>query len=285
MPLAKQGPIAVIAGSGRLPVLVVEALARSGREHRVLGFRGFVCADLRRRADALVDILDVRTSLEYLRNWSPAAVTSAGGVRRPSASALLGAFSAFRNRREIADLVARGDDGLLRGMVGLVEGEGHTVVGVHELAPDLLARAGVQGGVRPDEHDERSIAAGIGLLGSLSAHDVGQAAVVVERRVLAVEGPEGTDRMLRRAGRLAAPWRPWRKQARGVLVKAVKKGQDLRVDMPAIGARTIVEAKRAGLRGVAIGAGSTIVIDRENTVDTANRLGLFLVGVDVPWTA
>ena len=280
-----EGPLALVAGSGRFPVLVSEALARAGREHRILAFRGFTALDLRRKADAVVDLLDVARSLACLREWRPAAVIPAGGVRRPAPSALLGALAAFRNRREIADLVARGDDGLLRGVIALVEDQGHPVIGAHEVAPDLLSPSGVQGRHRPDEADQRSIAAGIALLESLSAHDVGQGVVLHARRVLAVEGPEGTDRMLRRAGRLAMGWRVWRPPPGAVLVKAVKKGQDLRVDMPAIGPRTVTEAKRAGLRGIAVGAGSTLILEREKVLEVADRLGLFLVGVDLPWAA
>jgi DUF1009 family protein len=68
-----------------------------------------------------------------------------------------------------------------------------------------------------------------------------------------------------------------------VLIKAAKRGQDLRVDMPTIGPRTVIEAGRAGLSGIAIGAGSTFVLDQEKTLSVADRLGLFLVAVDLPW--
>lgn len=282
MSLPAEGPVAVLAGSGRLPVLVAAALARSGRDHRILAVRGFAPPALRAKAHAVTDLLDVRGIIACLRSWSPAAVTLAGGVSRPAPAAVLGAYAAVRNRQEIGNLMARGDDGLLRGVVSLLEDEGHAVVGAHEIAPDLLAGAGVQGRLHPGEDDRRAIATGVRLLQSLSPYDVGQAAVVVGERVLAVEGPEGTDRMLRRVGSLGRRWPLARRRAAGVLVKTAKTGQDLRIDMPAIGPRTFAEAARAGLRGVAVGAGSTLIIDREEAIGTADRLGLFLIGLDLP---
>jgi DUF1009 family protein len=280
----KDGPVAILAGSGQLPVQLAEHLERTGREHRILAFRGFVGRDVRRRAHATVDLLDLKTIMQTLDAWRPHAVTLVGAVRRPGMSALLGAYSLLRNRQEVRDVISRGDDQVLRGAVRLLEDRGHRVVGAHELAPDLLAPPGLQGDVAPGPEEERAIRMGLEVLGALSGFDIGQATVVAGQHVLAIEGPEGTDRMLRRVARIRHPWFVRRRRREGgALVKAAKRGQDLRVDMPAIGPRTLVEAARAGLSGVAIGAGSTLVLDREETVRTADRLGLFLQVVDLPW--
>jgi UDP-2,3-diacylglucosamine hydrolase len=125
---------------------------------------------------------------------------------------------------------------------------------------------------------------GLDLLASLSAFDIGQAVIVARKHVLAIEGPEGTDRMLRRVRGLRRSWLGMRRRKEGgVLIKAAKRGQDLRVDMPTIGPRTVFEAARAGLSGIAVGAGSTLVLEQEEALRTADRLGLFLVAVDLPW--
>jgi DUF1009 family protein len=188
-------------------------------------------------------------------------------------------FSALRNQALIKELMARGDDSLLRGAVDLLEERGHRVVGVQEIAPELLAPAGVLGSIHPKPEDEGAVAKGLDLLRRLSAFDVGQAAVVAGERVLAVEGPEGTDRMLRRVRSLSRSWAIARRRAGGVMIKAAKQGQDLRVDLPAIGPRTVLEADRAELAGIAVGAGSTLIIDRHRTQAEADRRGLFLIGV------
>ena len=276
------GPVAVLAGSGRLPLELVEQLRAAGRDHRILAFRGFADGALRRQAHAVCDLLDPGAVLARLEGWSASAVTLVGAVGRPGPPALLGAFAAYRNRVELRSLVARGDDHLLRGAVRLLEEHGYRVVGAHELAPGLAVPADFRGGAPVAEEDRAAIATALTLLETFSAYDIGQAAVVERQRVLAVEGPEGTDRMLRR---VAALRRSWFRRARegGVLVKAAKRGQDLRVDMPAIGPRTVLEAKRAGLSGIAVGARSTLVLDRDETVRTAERAGLFVISVGLPW--
>jgi DUF1009 family protein len=278
------GPIAILAGAGQLPIQLVNHLERTGQEYRVLAFRGFALPELRRRAHASVDLLDLKTIMSTLEGWQPRAVSLVGAVRRPGFSALLGAYSALRNRQEVRDVIARGDDQVLRGAVMLLEERGHRVVGAHELAPDLVAPSSLSGALQPGADDREAVTVGLDLLASLSAFDIGQGAVVDRRHVLAIEGPEGTDRMLRRVRGLRQSWFGMRRREEGgVLIKAAKRGQDLRVDMPTIGPRTVVEASRAGLSGIAIGAGSTFVLEQAETMHIADRLGLFLVAVDLPW--
>ncbi|GJE01968.1 LpxI family protein [Methylobacterium isbiliense] len=275
------GTVAIVAGAGRLPLLVAAALERAGRPFRILAIRGFADPATRRRAHATVDLLDVRGALARLDAWAPSGVALAGAVARPSPAALLNTLAALRNREELRSLASGGDDHLLRGVLALLEDHGHRILGVHELAPDLMAPAGPLGRHGPDAAASASIATGRALLASLAPHDVGQAAVVAARRVLAVEGPEGTDRMLRRARDLARrPLGFGRPPGGLVLVKLAKAGQDLRVDLPAIGPRTVRNAAAAGCAGLAVGAGDTLVLDRPETVALADRLGLFLHGLE-----
>lgn len=132
----------------------------------------------------------------------------------------------------------------------------------------------------PDAAAQASIATGRALLRALSPYDVGQAAVVAAQRTLAVEGPEGTDRMLARARTLGRkPFGHGAPQPGTVLVKFAKAGQDLRVDLPTIGPRTVSAAQAAGCAGLALQAGFTLIIDRPATVATADRAGLFLIGL------
>jgi len=278
------GPVAILAGSGKLPLQLVEHLAREGRDHRVLAIRGFADREVARRADATVGLLDLKGIMAALDGWRPDVVTLAGAVSRPGFSALLGAYSLLRSRNEVREVIARGDDHVLRGAVRLLEERGHRVVGAHELAPGLLVSADLRGARLPDAEDAAAVTLGLDLLASLSAFDIGQAAVVAGRRVLAIEGPEGTDRMLRRVrrNRGARLGRAARREG-GVLIKAAKRGQDLRIDMPTIGPLTVLEAAKAGLAGIAIGAGSSLVVDRTEALAEADAHGLFLVAIDLPW--
>ena len=126
--------------------------------------------------------------------------------------------------------------------------------------------------------DEADIAFGARLLDALSDFDAGQCAVVAAGRVLAIEAAEGTDAMLARVADMRRSGRLRHKGPAGVLVKAPKRGQDLRLDMPAIGPGTIAAAARAELRGVALAAGAVLVADRDRCVREADAAGLFLAG-------
>jgi len=282
-----EGPLAIVAGGGRLPVELAHHLERQGRDIRILALRGFADRALQRRAHTVCDALDPGRILACLDEWSPHAVTLAGSVARPGLSTLVAAFSALRRADELRDLFARGDDQVLRTFVSWLEERGIVVVGPHELMPELAAPLGFRAGAAVAGEHRDAIATALDLLDALSPYDVGQAVVVAGRRVLAVEGPEGTDRMLRRVARTRRRWpgHGWfsRRREGGVLVKAPKRTQDLRVDMPAIGPRTIAEAARAGLAGIAVGAGCTLVLDRDATIRAVDKAGLFLVSVDLPW--
>jgi UDP-2,3-diacylglucosamine hydrolase len=274
-------PVAVLAGAGRLPTLIAEALATRGQPCRIAAVRGFADADTRRQAEASLDLLDVRGMLDLLDRWRPAAVLLAGTVHRPGPGAILSAFGAVRSRDELKRIIARGDDQLLRGVVGLLEEKGHRVGSLEEWAPELLAQPGRLGRRSPDGESVASIATGLRALADLSGYDVGQALVIVGQRIVAIEGPEGTDRLLARVRSFRRPWSRVRLKRGGVLVKALKRGQDRRVDLPAIGPRTVREAARAGLDGIAVASG-TLIIDRPETAATADRLGLFVTVVEAP---
>lgn len=274
--------LVLVAGAGRLPEQVAHSLDHAGQAFKVLALRGFTERALRARADATVDLLDIGETLRILKAWGPATVVPAGGVARPNPSAILNAAAAFRNRAVLRNLADGGDDRLLRGALALLEENGHIVLGVHQVAPDLLSPAGPIGRHVPDASGTASIATGRALLAALSPFDVGQAVVVAADRVLAVEGPEGTDRMLARARALGRkPWGRGRALAATVLVKCAKDNQDLRIDLPAIGPRTIRNAAAAGCVGLAVEAGRTLLIDRTETIAEADRLGLFLIGTRV----
>ena len=272
--------LVLVAGAGRLPELVAASLDRAGRPFRVLAIRGFAERAMRARAAATVDLLDIAGILAILKVWGPVTVVPAGGVSRPNPAAILNAAAALRNRDALKAISDGGDDRLLRGALALLEEHGHGVVGVHEVAPDLLSPEGLLGRHAPDDAARDSIATGRALLAALSDFDVGQATVVIGQRALTVEGPEGTDRMLARARMLGRrPFGYGSAQPGTVLVKCAKTGQDLRVDLPAIGPRTVANAAAAGCAGLAVQAGFTLIIDRPATIAAADRAGLFLLGL------
>ena len=172
-----------------------------------------------------------------------------------------------------------GDDHLLSSIGRILEQDGFRMVGIRDVAPDLLMPEGCVTRKKPDGSAMADIAKGRDVLRALSPFDIGQAVVVIDGHVVGVEDIEGTDGLLARVVRLRAEGRIRAKTARGVLVKAPKSGQDLRFDLPTVGTRTVEGAAAALLAGVAIVAGNTLVAEPQTMIDAADAAGLFVVGL------
>lgn len=269
-----QPKLGIVAGGGDLPARLIALCRAQGRAVFVLALKdqadeSLLPPDVDREWIALgeggrgIDILHAKGVQDLVL---------VGAVRRPS---LLSLAPDWRTARLIARVGFRalGDDGLLRAVVRELESEGFRVIGVHALLGDLLAPAGVWGRVHPGALAKTDIAAGLAAARALGAKDIGQAVVIQQGVVLAMEGAEGTDALIRRAAKLR------RSGAGPVLVKTSKPGQERRVDLPTIGPATIAAAIAGGFAGIAVEAGSTLVVDRESCIAEADRAGLFLVGM------
>ena len=172
-----------------------------------------------------------------------------------------------------------GDDSVVRNVLALFEAEGFRVVSVADAVPELLAEAGPLGRHQPGVGHRRDMDLGIAFLNATSSFDVGQAAVVADQRVVAVEGAEGTDAMVERCKALRASRRFRAQRGEGVLVQRAKRGQDMRADVPVVGARTLERVIEAGFGGIAVEAGRTIIAERAELAALADRSGTFVIAV------
>jgi UDP-2,3-diacylglucosamine hydrolase len=275
-------PVVILSGAGSLPLLLADALTRRGQDVCIVAFRGFAGKALQHRADAHLDLLDIPALLTFLERLKPRAVTLAGAVSRPHPAVLAQGLSFWRHRNDVKTLLSQGDDHLLRGALTFLEEKGFCVLGIRDLAPELLARPGLHGAMSLGEAENTAIHTGFALLKALSPFDMGQACIASGERILAVEGPEGTDAMLTRTARLIRPLflKIFPRQAcNAVLIKTAKIGQDIRIDLPAIGPRTVCKAHKAGLSGIALGAGETLILEETHTLSLIRKLGLFLVAL------
>lgn len=275
------GRIAVIVGSGALPKAVVETLRLKGEDPFLVVVAGDGALD---PTYATGDHIELRAEeigllMPALARARVGRLVMAGGVSaRPRLHRARITWSLIRWLPRLAAGLARGDDGLLRALMGIVEAEGIAVVGAHEIVPELLAPEGLLTRAAPTGADQRDIdAASVAAL-AIGRLDIGQAAVAIGGRCIALEGIEGTDGLLQRTaalrshGRLAG-------RTRGVIVKHCKPTQDLRADLPAIGPQTIEAAHAAGLVGVAVEAGRSFILDFERTIALADERGLFVIGL------
>ena len=164
----------------------------------------------------------------------------------------------------------------------MLETHGLTVVGVGDVARELLVAEGALTRREPSPEDAASIEKGFALIAALGRYDIGQGTIVTDGRIEAIEGAEGTDRMLKRVAE--ARGISDRRQRRGVLVKRPKPGQDLRVDLPAIGPNTVRNADAAGLAGIAVMAGHVLAAERSEMIEIADQCGLFIAGIETAAT-
>jgi UDP-2,3-diacylglucosamine hydrolase len=265
--------LGIVAGGGGLPRRLVDACQATGREVFVLALEGAAePATVSGVPHAWCRLGAAARGLALLRENNVTELVLAGGVRRPSLSMLRPDWRAAKLFARIG-YKALGDDGLLSVIVAEFEREGFRVIGADQLLAAGLAPEGALGGLGPDEQALADIEHGQRIARALGALDIGQAVVVQQGLVLGVEAIEGTDALLRRCAELR------RQGPGGVLVKIEKPGQEQRADRPTIGPRTVTLAAEAGLRGIAVEAEATIVLDRDQVVDAADRAGLFVVGI------
>ena len=271
--------IGVIAGSGAFPLEIAASIQRSGNSVFIVGLRGFAERGVRSFSHIYADMLDPHRILDALRQRGISKLVLAGGVARPGPMALFSIYTFFRNRDELRRIVSGGDDRILRGVIRLFNDEGFEVLGVDQVAPDLLAPLGRLGQVKFIDENKADIELALQCLTTMGRFDFGQGVVVGGGRILAIEGPEGTDAMLRRVRDLQKNRRVSLERPSAILVKASKPDQDRRVDLPAIGPKTIQSAAKAGLIGIAVAAHDVILVEKERLIKDADRKGIFIAGV------
>jgi DUF1009 family protein len=223
---------------------------------------------------AWVDVTAVGQVIRLLHEHRIEELCLIGPVGRPDFAAIRPDWEAAKLLPKIIAAARQGDDAIMKVVVGHLEKQGFRIVGAEAVLTELAAPAGVLGAHRPNTVDEADIARGVEVIGTLGRLDIGQAVVVREGYVLAVEAAEGTDLMLERCRAFRQP------EAAGVLVKLPKPGQERRADLPTIGPPTVRRCQEAGLRGIAIEASGTLIDDRDEVMRLADAAGLFIFGLE-----
>jgi UDP-2,3-diacylglucosamine hydrolase len=266
--------LGLIAGSGPLPFEVASAARERGLRVAIAAIEDNADPALEREADgpfAWLNAGELGKLVEFLRGAGAREVILAGAV---SKRALLADPKRLRpDARALAllgKLAARGDDAILRAVADELASEGLPVVESTRYLEQRLTPIGVVCGPPLEPALLADLALGLRVIESLGRHDVGQACVVRQGTVLAVEALEGTDRMVRRAAEFGAG---------AVLVKAAKREQDMRFDVPVIGPTTLAVAAECRLRAVGLEAARTLVLEREVTYRAAERAGITIVGL------
>jgi DUF1009 family protein len=273
-------PVGLIAAGGVMPFVVADSLAARGINPVIFALKG-ICdaAQVERFRHHWISIGQLGRLSSLLRAENCRDLVFIGALVRPALSEIRLDWKTIRAMASVLRAFRGGDDHLLSSVGRILEQDGFRMVGIRDVAPDLLLPEGCLTRAAPDENAAADIARGREVLQALSRFDIGQAAIVIDGHVVGVEDIEGTDGLLARVARLRAEGRIRSKAGRGVLVKAPKSGQDLRFDLPTMGPRTIEGAAAAQLAGIAIVAGHTIVVEPQAMIEAADAAGLFVTGL------
>jgi len=275
-----QSPLAIIGAGGSLPFAVADAVKATGRPFVLFAIEGVTDAA---RATSYphrwVAVGQGGKLIKAMRAEGCRDIVFIGTLVRPPVWKMRLGLNTLLMLPSIIAAFRGGDDHVLKSVSRIAERYGFRVVAAHEVAPSILMPEGHLTKRQASAADLDDIALGMDVLRAIGRFDVGQAAVVADRHVLAVEGAEGTDAMLERIAQLRQRGRVHAPLGRGVLVKTPRPEQDRRFDLPGIGPKTVAAAKAAGLGGIAVIAGETVVAEPEALRAAAEEAGLFVTGL------
>ncbi|WP_454619283.1 LpxI family protein [Bradyrhizobium cenepequi] len=277
---AISSPVGVIAGGGAMPFAVAESLAKRGIAPVLFALRG-ACDPVRVEGfrHRWISVGQLGRATKLFREEGCRDLIFIGTLMRPALSEIRLDLKTLRVLGNVIRAFRGGDDHLLSGVGRILEQDGFRMVGIKDVAPDLLMPEGCITRTTPTGNASADIARGREVLAALGPFDIGQAAVVIDGHVVAVEDIEGTDGLLARVARLRADGRIRAPSGRGVVVKAPKSGQDLRYDLPTVGPRTVEGAASAGLAGIAVIAGNTLAAEPQAMIEAADAKRLFIIGL------
>ncbi len=265
--------IALVAGALDLPFFTRDALVRAGWDVFIVGLQGFV--DMNLNPDMVVRLGGGGRAIREFRRRGITKLTFVGSLGHPNLSDLRPDLWTFITLLKIMKH-QRGYDSMAVALNKVLESQGFEIVAAQDIAPELAFETpGVQTKVKPTRTDEKNIARAIEVSHTIGAADIG-ASVVVDTQVIAVEAAEGTARMLERV----VDMRSNKRKSSGVFAKMTKPGQDLRIDIPAIGVDTVRAVAAAHLRGIVVNTKTCFVVDKTAVIKLANELGVFILALD-----
>ena len=271
--MTERQTLGLIAGNGMMPVEIIRHCNKHNIPIFVVGLESFATEEQLSEAPHLfAKIGEAGKILKTFKEHNVHNIVLAGGIKRPSFKELIPDWEGMKIAAKLA-LKKMSDDNLFRAVMDEIESRGFKVVGIEEVVPDMLFQEGIYGKIKPNKEDMDDITRGWTVAKAIGAVDVGQAVVVREGLVLAMEAIEGTDMVLSRAAHLRKPGKA------PVMVKVLKPGQDMRVDLPAIGLQTMEMFVKYGIGGIAVEAGGILLIEKDAVIKKADENGIFIIGL------
>ena len=268
-------PIAIFAGRGVLPKMLIENFQKNNRKFLLFLLEGEKYdINYSEFNPVMLPYGAIERFFEILRKNETKQLVFIGGVTKPN-------FSSLKVDKKGAILLAKilankilGDDAVIRAVIKFFEKEGLKILKIEDLLDCVISTKSTLTKVFPSEENLQNIKIGIEAIKHFSRFDVGQSMVIAQKQIIAIEALEGTDEMIKRCKNL-----PVNYKENAVLVKLKKRNQSGKADLPTIGVATIKNSFEAGIKGIAIQANSTLVLEKEEVIKVADELGLFLTVV------
>ncbi|MEZ5691853.1 MAG: UDP-2,3-diacylglucosamine diphosphatase LpxI [Rickettsiales bacterium] len=273
--------LGIIAGKGNLPKQLIEHCRKTGRNFFVITFaEDFDNEEMTEIPHAVIKIGEVGKALELLREAKATEIVMVGGLKRPTLSSLIPDDGGKKLLKKLGQNFFKGDDTILKTIINFLEEENFKVIGIDSILPDIIAIEGVIGKISPNKKELDDIKIGMKAAKELGAKDIGQAVIIKNGKIVAEETEAGTDAMISHYTENNTNNKNNRGKKSGLLIKAKKPEQEQKADLPSIGINTVEKAHSAGLSGIAVEAGYSIIIDRKEAIKKANDYGIFIIGVN-----
>jgi len=273
-----QQPVALIAGYGRPPFLVAQGIKKAGKKLIIIGLKGLASSRLKELADEFVPcgIARIGSWVSAMRQHGVHEAIMLGGVRKREI------YSPFRLLRYIPDLKTirlwyfkvrkdKRDNAVLLAVADELRHEGIELVSSVKYCDEHLAHEGLMTKTPIPKYAEEDVEFGWRIARASAELDIGQAIAVKERDIIAVEAMEGTDAMIRRAGRVC-------RVGEWTLIKVARPKQDMRFDVPTVGPNTLRNLKDAKCVCLVIEAGKTLIVDKPATLALADKMKIAVIG-------
>lgn len=269
---ASRSPLGLIAGNGQFPFLVADAARRQGRRVVAVGIREETFPELESRVDAMhwVSLGQLGRCIEALKSEGVSEAVMAGQVKHKQIFS--GIVPDLKMMSLLARLAVKNTDSLIGAVADFLAEEGIRLLPSTDLLRDQMASPGAMTRGKPSKDERQDIEYGRKVARTLAGLDLGQTVVVKDRAAVALEAMEGTDEVIRRAGKLAGPGT--------TVVKVAKPRQDMRFDVPVVGAETVEVMREAAARVLALEAGRTLLLDKDRFLAQAESAGIAVWGME-----
>lgn len=271
---------AFIAGSGALAHEIIINARQNNINLYVIALNGISDANVIELANDVVGIGEIGKIIKIIKNNEIKKLAIAGYVKRPDFSKIAFDATGLKILPKILLSAKKGDDSIMRTVLGEFENNNIEIVGPETILQNLLASVGILGDIVPNPNDYEDIKKAAKIVRATGRFDIGQAIVINDGNILAIEAQEGTDMMLSRIKTLPSHLIGTSEYRRGILLKAAKPIQDKRIDLPVIGLETFKNAKNANLKGIAIEAGAGLISQKEDLIKAADENNMFIYGFD-----